>query len=397
MASHNPGPSSGMIDRIKRLLLQPKEEWARIDGEPATAQDVFRSWVVPLAAIGPVCGLIGQQVFGYGAWIVHFRPSLMFSITMAVVTYIMMLVGVWAMTLIIDALAPSFGGTKNQAQAMKVAAYGATASYIAGVFNILPALTILVLLGSLYSFYLFWIGLPMLMKVAADKAVPYVAAIVVAAIVVFWVIGAITGAITSTFVSPIASLASANTPGGTASIPGLGSIDTAKLDAATKKMQAASEQIQANAKTGTSSAIDANALQALLPGSISGWQRTSIESNSGSAAGIGGSKADADFSQGNMQFTLSVTDMGAMGSLATLGGAVNASSNRQTATAYEKTEMAGGNMVTEKWDNNDHSGSYGMMIASRFMVEANGSAPDIATLKNAVASVDAGKLASLAK
>ena len=44
-----------------------------------------------------------------------------------------------------------------------------------------------------------------------------------------------------------------------------------------------------------------------------------------------------------------------MGNIATLGGAVNASSSKQTATGYEKTEMQGGNMVSEEWDNQSKS------------------------------------------
>jgi hypothetical protein len=76
---------------------------------------------------------------------------------------------------------------------------------------------------------------------------------------------------------------------------------------------------------------------------------------------------------------------------------MNMQSSKQTATGYEKTEMVGGAMVTEKWDNQSHSGSYGTMAASRFMVSAEGSAPNIDTLKQAVGSIDTGALAALAK
>jgi hypothetical protein len=37
------------------------------------------------------------------------------------------------------------------------------------------------------------------------------------------------------------------------------------------------------------------------------------------------------------------------------------------------------------------------MVGSRFMVEASGSAPDIDTLKNAVAAVNFGQLEAMAK
>src|SRR3569623_75112 len=39
-----PAPAGGgMIGRIQRLLMRPKEEWARIDPEPPTAMQMFMS------------------------------------------------------------------------------------------------------------------------------------------------------------------------------------------------------------------------------------------------------------------------------------------------------------------------------------------------------------------
>ena len=177
----------------------------------------------------------------------------------------------------------------------------------------------------------------------------------------------------------------------------MGSVDLGKINEATAKMQAATERMQADAKNGTTSAVPVGALQAMLPATIAGFTRGDVETSSGAAAGIGGSRAEGRYTLGDQSFSLSVADMGAMGSLATLGGAINAQSSKQTATGYEKTEMVGGSMVTENWNTESHSGRYETMVASRFMVSANGNAPSIDTLKEAVATVDTGALASLAK
>jgi hypothetical protein len=59
--------------------------------------------------------------------------------------------------------------------------------------------------------------------------------------------------------------------------------------------------------------------------------------------------------------------------------------------------MQGGNMVNEEWDNQSKSGSYSVMIASRFAVEARGSAPSIDVLKSAVGAVNLGQVQALAK
>lgn len=201
-----------MIDRIKNILLTPKTEWPRIDAEPDTEMGVFTRWVVPLAAIGPVCQLIGQQLFGGGSVMgISWKPSLGFSITTAVVGYLLALVGTFLVAKIIDALAPTFNGTKDPTAAMKVTAYAWTAAWVAGVFNLLPALGIIALLGALYSLYLLYLGLPVLMKAPQDKAVGYTVVACVCAIVTFMIVGAVTAALVGAFV-PQQSIGSISVP-----------------------------------------------------------------------------------------------------------------------------------------------------------------------------------------
>src|SRR4029077_21014906 len=96
--------SMSLISRVQNILLKPKEEWGVIDAEPATIGSIFTSYVVILAAIGPVATIIGQQVFGiYG-----FQPLMQYTLVWAVLQYVLALVGVYVNALIIDALAPSF-------------------------------------------------------------------------------------------------------------------------------------------------------------------------------------------------------------------------------------------------------------------------------------------------
>ncbi|HEU4959906.1 MAG TPA: Yip1 family protein [Sphingomonas sp.] len=385
---------AGIAARAKRLILQPKEEWPRIDAEPMTVRGIMTGWVVPLAAIGPVARLIGSLVFGYGMFGIHYRPSVGSAITTAVLGYIFALIATWILALVVDALAPSFGGTKSPVQAMKVAAFSATAGWLAGIFGLVPSIAFLGLLG-LYSLYLLYLGLPLLMKAPADKAMSYTIVTIVVAVVLFIVAGMLTGAVARAFV-PAPSLDGGSISGSVA-VPGVGKIDLAKLDEASKRMEAAANASEGKAAAGAPSAIAPATLQAMLPSDVDGWKRTETESSGGGAAGISGSNAQATYASGDDSFTLSVTDSGTLGSIATLGGALSGQSSKETATGYEKTAMVDGHMVSEKWDNASHSGSYGTMIASRFMVSADGSAPSIDTLKHAVAAVDPGKLQALAR
>ena len=188
--------SKGLVDRAKDILMKPKSEWAVIDGEPATIAGLYTGYIMILAAIGPIAGLIGSQLFGYSALGFTYKPPLGTSLALAVLTYVLSLVSVYVLALIIDALAPTFNGTKNQIQAFKVATYSMTASWLAGIFGIIPALAILGILG-LYSLYLLYLGLPRLMRVTEDKAVAYTVVVIVAAIVLWFVVGAVVATLTT--------------------------------------------------------------------------------------------------------------------------------------------------------------------------------------------------------
>jgi len=171
---------------VKAILVQPTAEWAVIDGEAATVASIYTGYVMILAAIPAVCGAIGLALLGFSIGTV---------IRVLVARYLGALIGTYVLALVIDALAPTFGGQKDQVRAFKVAAYSATASWVVGVVGLVPALGILGLLG-LYSLYLLYTGLPILMKTPADRAMGYTAVVIVAAIVVFVLIGVVTASLT---------------------------------------------------------------------------------------------------------------------------------------------------------------------------------------------------------
>ena len=181
-----------LVDRVKNILLTPRTEWEVIDAEPTTVADLYKGYIIPLAAIGPVASAIGALAFGYRGFGISYRPPVGTVLASAFVTYLLTLGGVYVLALIIDALASNFGGTRDQMQALKAAAYSSTASWVAGIFALIPALSVLGILG-LYSLYLLYLGLPVLMKVPEDKALGYTGVVVIAAILLFLVIGLVAG------------------------------------------------------------------------------------------------------------------------------------------------------------------------------------------------------------
>jgi hypothetical protein len=177
-----------LVERVKAIILSPQTEWSKIESEPGDVPYLFANYVAILAAIPAVCGFIGMSIFG------TFHFGIAGGLVAAIVRYALAFLLVYVVALITDALAPTFGGQKNQPSALKLAVYSMTPVWLVGVFSLIPGLRILGVLG-LYSLYLFWLGVPVLMKAPGEKSVLYTAAVVVCGIVISVVIAAIVRAI----------------------------------------------------------------------------------------------------------------------------------------------------------------------------------------------------------
>jgi hypothetical protein len=131
--------------------------------------------------------VVGVSVFIVGT----VRIGVIDGLTHMIMSYILGLGMIFVLSLIIDALAPTFDGQKNPIAALKLAVYAYTPIWLAGILMVIPLLGVLALLASLYGVYLLYIGLPSLMKNPPDKSIGYTALIVVCAIVLGVVVGAV--------------------------------------------------------------------------------------------------------------------------------------------------------------------------------------------------------------
>lgn len=178
-----------LVDRAKNLILTPAKEWEVIKVESWTVVDLFTKYAIVLAAIPAIAGLIGYSLFGFSYGFGSFKLPIGTSITWAVLTFILSLVGVFALGFIIDALAPSFGSTKDLVASLKVAVFSSTPGWVAGILNIFPTLSILVVIASIYGLVLLYMGLERVKSVPKEKMVGYFVVIIIAAILVYVVIG----------------------------------------------------------------------------------------------------------------------------------------------------------------------------------------------------------------
>jgi len=184
-----------IFERAKNILVSPKTEWEVIKNEQSSVADLFTKYALILALIPVIAGFIGQSLIGislgpFGSFKVPISNGLIY----AVLYYLLTLGGIYLVAFIVDALAPSFGASKDMVSSLKVVIYSYTAVWVAGIFQILPMIAILSIVG-LYSLYLLYLGLNIVKGSPSDKVVGYTVVVVIITIVVYFIIGAIVGSI----------------------------------------------------------------------------------------------------------------------------------------------------------------------------------------------------------
>jgi hypothetical protein len=192
-----------VIQRARSLLVSPRTEWPVIAAEPTTVADLYRQYIMIVAAIPAISQFVKTSILGY-AW--HgfrvYRLGIGQGLSAAIVAYGVSLVVVYLLALIIESIAPNFAGQPDRVQALKLAGYSYTASWVAGCAQVLPGLYgLFALAGAIYSVFLLYLGLPSTMKVLPERAAPYAAVTAVIALVLGWIVAVMIGSITGVSLS----------------------------------------------------------------------------------------------------------------------------------------------------------------------------------------------------
>jgi hypothetical protein len=420
-----------ILDRAKRITLQPQHEWPVIAAEPASVAGILSGYVVPLAAIGPVALVIGLSSVGVGVpFVGTYRAPLNTTIVQAAVTFVLVLIMMGVMSAIASALAPSFGGRRNPLAAFKLIGYSYTPALIAGVLGLLPPLTFLELFAGLWALYVFYRGVTPLSLSAPDKALPYTAACIVCGIALGFVLmftGGAVGATMGTF-SHHDSIGAASgdaqardaAAGVLGAAMGGGSANSQRAQKMVDSVATAGAHAQTAAASGDSDAqtqaairaagsllrggndavkpISHDDLKTLLPASAGGLPRTSAEGSSGSFAGIAGSSADATYAADDARtIDVGVADLGNTGGLAAIANvAATLGAESDSDAGYEKTIDLDGHRVHEKWTKDGARSSLLEIVDNRFAVSVDGTGVDMDTALAALRSVDITRFQALA-
>lgn len=196
-----------IVDRAKNMILKPADEWNVVADEPATVGGLFTGYAVILAAIPLVTGILftgalGMSAAGLGG-MSGGAMTMGFSAVaaMAVIGYVLSLVTLYLMSMIVNAVSPSFNGKSDMVQSTKLMTYASTPTWVAGLVSWVPILGGLISFAAIaYVVYLIYLGLKPVLGVPQEKVAGFTVVIVLIYIVLSLIVsGIIVGLLFSTF------------------------------------------------------------------------------------------------------------------------------------------------------------------------------------------------------
>jgi hypothetical protein len=197
-----------IVERAKNIILKPTYEWNVIASEPATIGGLFTGYAIPLALIPLVStimftGLLGisaADMMGFGSGM---PLDLMAIAGMAILSFIVSLVSLFVMGTVVKFVSPSFDGTSDKVQAMKLMTYASTPTWVVALVSWIPFLgAVLGFAAIVYVVYLIYCGLNPVMGVPKEKIAGFTVVIVLIYVVVALIMsGIVAGLLYSTYFS----------------------------------------------------------------------------------------------------------------------------------------------------------------------------------------------------
>jgi hypothetical protein len=409
-----------VAERAKNICLTPDSEWSIIAAETTSPGTLLTGYAIPLASIGAIAGFIGGSVIGHTLpYLGTYRVPFISGLFVALFTFCMAIVAVFVLSLIINALAPTFGGEQNQTQALKLAVYSYTPAWIAGVLRIVPLLGIFAIFAAFYGLYLLYLGLPRLMKNPQDKSVAYTAVVVVCAIALSVVITLVGGTIAGVGMIGAGALGSAATRADSrgAAVQFDKDSPIGKLQALGSKLEESSKKMEAAQKSGDQKGQAAAALEGLgtllgggkrvdpiptdqlktfVPESFAGFPKKSSSVEKTGLAGLMVSKAEARYGDdAGKSVALEISDTGGVSGLMGLASWAGVEGEKEDDRGAEKTQKVGGRLVHERTSKTGGTNEFGLVLGDRFVVSAKGNGVGVNELKAAISALDLARLESM--
>jgi len=430
-------------------------EWPVISGESTATVFLFTGYVIPLAVLAVLVNFIRMTVIGvslpFGGTI---RSPLSAGLTNAVLTCVMAVLGVALIALIINLLAPTFGGSRDGRRALQSSAYSLTAAYVGTFLGLLPMGGLLSFIAGLYGIYTLYLGLPVMMRSRPDKAVGYTAAVVICTVLVGLILGAVGASVGIGRTAGLGAFSRSadreaqreqaaatvgNVIGGILGTDGKGKEG---LSAAISNLAKTGEQMEQQEKRNGASSrqsggassdsqpadaspanpaqamaaagglmsafgaalggqhrhtpVDFHQLEQLLPPALPGMTRQHASGAADQALGVKKTSATATYrGTGNAHAEVQIADDTGVSGLMDVAESIDVNGTTESDTGFEKDVSLGGHKVHEKYDRSARHGEVSTIVARRFGVQVTGDDVTIEDLERSLSAIDLKALESM--
>ncbi len=185
-----------IVERAKNILFNPKNEWEVIEKEDTPTEKIVTGYLLILALIPAIGNLIGYWLVGYRvAFMGYVSGSFSYGVRQGILGFITPVIAVFVAAFVINMLADSFGSKKDFRRAMQLVTYSYTPALVAGIFMIIPSLSILATLAGIYGLYLLYIGIKPMMQTPDNKVTGYFVVSLIVMIAASLIIGLIFSAL----------------------------------------------------------------------------------------------------------------------------------------------------------------------------------------------------------
>lgn len=424
------GAARALAERVRGLFVKTADAWKLIATERTSIAQVYQNYLLPLAGLAAVLALLGWglvELIGANG----LGMTVPMAVSSVLVLLVMVLVGIWMLAQIADALAPQFQARKSELRAFKLMAYSATPLVLVALFTLMPGAAWLGLLGLGYALWLLWQGLPRLMRCPPQKRVPYFAVLVVAI--------AVLAAVTVTLMGfmlqhgrPAPRLAGAGTPvsgaapaaskaGASGAVPAQAAsvasgvvnndavmgVATAASDAVSDPMAGTGDAPMTDALGGggpatpsaplSSAALErlSGQIKALSPAELAGMKREQLNTQSLNVAGATGLAVYGDYGQGDKTMTVNWVYVGANPKQTPMGEWANATLQRDDASRSERIYAEGARHMSELARKDGSGASMKVLLANGVLLDIDAHNLTLDALKAALPALKLNELEQL--
>jgi hypothetical protein len=182
------------FERLKSLLLFPSYEWKVISLEKRPLNEDFNQFAFRLILLGALAQFIGSFIYVRNDLDIDaYRFS--FPLVQAGFYIIIQVTLLLISAFFVNRMALKFGSVRHFKSSARLVMYSASPVLLMYVLVNLNSLFFLALIPGLYSFYLFWVGLPILMGTKQAKRFSFVLIYLIFTIGMLWMLSLLFGII----------------------------------------------------------------------------------------------------------------------------------------------------------------------------------------------------------